>query len=68
ALAERRRGAAADAAAFDAFADETAARFAASIPRTWQSTADRIVESSIGAFPRRALTHLEWRRWRRYGI
>jgi hypothetical protein len=68
ALAETREGGdAAAAAAFREFADETTALIPGAEPRAWQRTIDHTLESGAGAFPRRVVTHLQWRRWRRFG-
>ncbi|MGK3952177.1 glycosyltransferase family 2 protein [Microbacterium sp. I2] len=69
ALAEGRPGGdPAAAAAYRQFADETSGLLDGAEPPSRQTMSDRFLESRLGTFPRRALTHLEWRRWRRYGV
>lgn len=68
ALAEERQGGdPAAAQAFRDFADETVALIPGAEPRAWHRTIDSTLESGAGAFPRRVVTHVQWRRWRRFG-
>jgi glycosyltransferase involved in cell wall biosynthesis len=67
ALVETRGGDPAAASAFLDFADETVALISGAEPTTWQRAIDHTLESGAGAFPRRVVTHLQWRRWRRFG-
>jgi glycosyltransferase involved in cell wall biosynthesis len=68
ALAERRGGDPAAAAAFDDFADRTETMIPGSAVRRVPGVVDAVMEHPAAAFPRRVEAHLQWRRWRRYGV
>lgn len=64
----RESGGSETADAYLAFAEETIAVTPAAAPSRTAETFDAWIESRGTSLARRALGHVEWRRWRRYGI